>query len=842
MIYCYCYSNWLTKSNIHISSVTLHLFQQMKKIVLSILFPVFSGALLPAQNGITARLNSDPVLIKVKVILSGTITDAVTGAPLPGASVYIADDKLGTTAGDDGVYRISNIPDGHHIIEISHTGYSTRVEHIELLTDVRMDFSLSPVITENQGVIVTGVAGATSIRKTPVPVNAVKRQALLQTSSTNIIDALSHVPGVSQISTGPAISKPVIRGLGFNRVVTVNDGVRQEGQQWGDEHGIEIDEMSVTRVELLKGPASLMYGSDALAGVVHFISAVPVTDGTIKGNLLTNYQSNSGLFGSNANLAGNKNGFNWNINGTYRSAGDYQNRLDGKVLNSRFNEKNVSGYAGVNKGWGYSHLIFSHFNQHAGMVEGERDDGTGNFVLFAGSPLERIATETDLDSRSLFVPFQKIRHTKIVSDNSFAINKSRLRINLGYQVNTRQEYGNPEDPAEKELYFDLATFNYNLQWQFPEVKEWHTTIGVNGMRQMNTNKGAEALIPEYSLFDLGGFLYTQRFFKKATWSGGLRFDNRSVNSNEYYEGPDLKFGAFRRSFSNISGSVGVSLEPTDLLTLKLNLARGFRAPSLAELASNGAHEGTNRYEYGEQTLRSETSLQFDAGMELNYDHFNFGITAFYNRMNDFIFYRKLGSVLGGDSLVNVDGRDLPTFQFNQQDARLTGLEVSLDIHPHPLDWLHIENSFSFVRGRFDVRIDGSENLPLIPAAKWVSELKAEWKEKGNYFRNLYVKLEADKTFEQNAPFTGYGTETRTAGYTLFNAGAGADIMSSKKRILFSVHLSLTNIGDIAWQNHMSRLKYTAENKFTGRTGVFNTGRNFSVKLNVPLNFGWGQKP
>ena len=808
----------------------------MKKNIVFFLFPVLTGALFPAPNGIAARETTDSVKTKVKVMLSGKITDAVTGAPLPGATIYIADDKLGTSADAGGMYRISNIPAGHHIIEISHTGYSTRVEHIELVTDVKMDFTLSPVITENQGVIVTGVAGATSIRKTPVPVNAVRRQALLQTSSTNIIDALSHIPGVSQLSTGPAISKPVIRGLGFNRVVTVNDGIRQEGQQWGDEHGIEIDEMSVTRVEVLKGPASLMYGSDALAGVVHFITAIPVAEGTIKGNILTNYQSNNGLFGANGNLAGNKNGFNWNISGTYRSAGDYTNKYDGKVLNSRFNERNFGGYGGVNKGWGYSHLIFSHFSQQAGMVEGERDDITGNFVLFAGSPLERIATEADLDSRSLFVPLQKIRHTKIVSDNSFAINKSRLKINLGYQVNSRQEYGNPEDPAEKELFFDLATFNYNLQWQFPEVKEWHTTIGVNGMQQTNSNKGAEALIPEYSLFDLGGFLYTQRFFKKATWSGGLRFDNRSVNSNEYFEGPDLKFAGFRRSFANISGSAGVSLEPTDLLTLKLNIARGFRAPTLAELASNGAHEGTNRYEYGEQTLRSETSLQFDAGIDLNYEHFNFGITAFNNRMNDFIFYRKLGSVFGGDSLVNVDGSDMQTFKFNQQDARLTGLEVSLDIHPHPLDWLHLENSFSFVRGRFDDKIDGSDNLPLIPAARWVSELKAEWKENGKNFRNLYLKLEADKTFGQNDPFTGYGTETRTAGYTLFNAGAGADIISSKKKILFSVHLSLTNIWDVAWQNHMSRLKYTAENKFTGRTGVFNTGRNFSVKLNVPLNF------
>ena len=772
----------------------------------------------------------------IKVVLRGTIKDALTGTPLPGASVYLADDKIGTTAGADGKYMLTNIPAGHHVVEISHTGYSTLVEHIELVSDLEKDFALSTVIIENQGVIVTGVSNATSIRKTPVPVTALRKQNLLQTSSTNIIDALTHIPGVSQLSTGPAISKPFIRGLGYNRVVTVNDGVRQEGQQWGDEHGIEIDEMSVNRVEVLKGPASLMYGSDALAGVVHFITNSPVADGTVKGNILTNYQSNNGLFGINGNIAGNSNGFNWNAYGTLKSAGDYRNKYDGRVLNSRFNEKNFGGYAGINKSWGYSHFIISRFNQQIGMVEGDRDDATGRFILFAGSPLERIATNADLDSRAVEVPFQHIIHTKLVTDNNFAISKSRLKVNLAYQQNQRREYGNPEDTGEEELFFDLRTFNYNLQWQLPEKKEWHTSFGLNGMQQSNRNKAAEVLIPEYNLFDFGAFIYTQRFFKKATLSGGLRFDNRSVDSKAFSEGPDVKFTAFKRTFSNLSGSIGISAELSEKLNLKANIARGFRAPSLAELASNGAHEGTNRYEYGEQSLRSETSLQIDAGIDWNQEHFSLGVSAFYNRMNDFIFYNKLQSLLGGDSLVNVDGEDLSTFRFNQHDAGLAGIEANLDIHPHPLDWLHFENTFSFVRGRFREAIDGSENLPLIPAARLVSELKADFRAAGKTFRNLYFKLEADQTFAQNNAFTGFDTETRTDGYLLLNAGAGAAIQNSRKKTIFSIHLAITNFTDKAWQSHLSRLKYAAENLVTGRRGVFNTGRNFSLKLDVPLQF------
>ena len=762
--------------------------------------------------------------------------DAKTGELLPGASVYFADDKIGTLADANGKYSLSNIPSGHHVIEITHAGYATLVVHLELNSDMERDFKLSSVVVENQGVIVTGVSGATSIRKTPVPVTSIRKTALLQSSSSNIIDALSHVPGVSQLSTGPAISKPFIRGLGYNRVVVVNEGVRQEGQQWGDEHGVEIDELSVGRVEVLKGPASLMYGSDAIAGVINFITHTPVAAGTMKGNLLSNYQSNNGLLAINGNIAANKNGLNWNLYGTFKSAGDYKNKYDGKVLNSRFNEKNFGGYIGINKSWGYSHIIFSRFDQRIGLIEGERDNASGKFLLFSGTPIERVATKADLDTRDLFVPQQRVQHNKFILDNNFAINKVRLKINLGYQNNQRQEFGNPEDSREKSLFFDLKTINYNMQLQLPERKEWHTTIGINGMRQTNENKGEEVLIPAYTIFDIGGFVYLQRLFKKATLSGGLRFDNRSVNSKELKDGGTTKFNAFTRSFSNFSGSVGISVEPGDAITLKANIARGFRAPALAELASNGAHEGTNRYEYGNQTLGSETSLQVDGGLELNYAHFSFAASAFYNRMNDFIFYRKLESVSGRDSLVNLNGDFIPAFKFDQQNAKLYGIEGSVDIHPHPMDWLHFENTISFVRGRFDKSIDGSSNLPLIPAARLISELRGDFKTTGKTFHGLYAKIEADNTFSQKHPFSGYDTETATPGYTLLNAGVGADILGTKKQTVFSLHFAINNISDIAYQNHLSRLKYTAENLVTGRNGVFNTGRNFSVKLNIPLNF------
>ena len=810
-------------------------YNMSKSISYIILFSIFSFKNF-AQEKIVQKDAPNINAENGRAVFSGKITDAETGEPLAGATVFISDLKLGTAADASGKFSFREIPSGHHLIEISHTGYTSIVEHIDINEKIEKDFALQPTIVENQAVVVTGVTNATSIRKTPVPVTSIRKAEILETPSTNIIDLLSKKPGISQVGTGPGISKPVIRGLGYNRVVVINEGVRQEGQQWGDEHGIEIDELSISRAEILKGPASLIYGSDAIAGVINLITNIPVSEGTIRGNILTNFQTNNDLFGLNANVAGNKKGVNWNIYGTLKTAGDYKNRYDGKVLNSRFNEKNYGGYIGVNKKWGFSHLVFSSFHQNVGLVEGDRDDATGRFLLYAGTPLERIATSEDLGERKPFVPFQNITHLKIASDNNIILKKSKLKINVGFQENQRKEFGDAEDPSEAELHFDLKTINYNLQFVLPEKKEWHTTIGANGMYQTNTNKGSEVIIPEYSLFDIGGFVYMQRFFKKLTLSGGARFDNRSIDSKEYFEGTDQKFAAFDRSFSNVSGSIGISYEPADFLTIKGNIARGFRSPNMAELGSNGAHEGTNRYEYGDNDLKSETSFQLDGGFRVDYEHFGLGVDIFYNRINDFIFYRKLESTLGGDSLVNVDGDDLVAFKFSQFNAQLSGLEVNLDIHPHPLHWLHFENAVSFVRGRFNEKVGGTDNLPLIPSPKLSSELRADIKTTGKALRNFYFKVEMIKFFEQDKPFFAYNTESSTPGYTLLNCGIGTNIINKKEKTTFSIHLAGLNLTSTAYQNHLSRLKYTGENLVSGRMGVFNPGRNFSLKINIPLEF------
>ena len=447
-----------------------------------------SKAQQPAHSGKT-----NPTTSTSKSFLTGKIINQKSGSPLIGASIYLHEAKNGAVSDTNGVFVSPFIPTGKYLVEISYQGFATIIENIEISGKTMKDFSMIETVVEHEEVTVTGVASATRTKLSSQPISIIKRSDLFQSSSSNIIDAISKmVPGVASLGTGPAISKPVIRGLGYNRVVTVHDGVRQEGQQWGDEHGIEVDEYSIQKVELLKGPASLFYGSDAMAGVVHLITNVPVQKGIVSGNVMTTYNSNNGLFGTNANLAGHlKSGFNWNAYGTYKNAGDYQNAFDGKVFNSRFNERNFGGYIGINKTWGYSHIIISNFNQHIGVIEGARDLITGQFLVYPETPQSHIATSDELNSRILSTPNQQVTHFKIASDNNFVVGTDRMTVNIGFQQNRRREFGDESTPNHPDLYFDLKTISYGLQYHFAEKNGWINSIGLTGMYQLNRNLAKE---------------------------------------------------------------------------------------------------------------------------------------------------------------------------------------------------------------------------------------------------------------------------------------------------------------------------------------------------------------
>ena len=781
------------------------------------IFSLFLATLIFSTTHLQAQKNN--------VVLKGKVTDAISGQPLQGATIFFPEIKKGTTTNDQGVYQIT-VASGNHIIEVSYIGYALYTKTLSLSTNTEQNILLTHKAIESQNVTVTSFLRATSSKRTPTPISIIKKEELFQGAATNFIDALSKTPGVTQLSTGPAISKPIIRGLGYNRVVVLNDGVRQEGQQWGDEHGIEIDEYNVSRIEVLKVPASIIYGSEALSGVINVVSNVPVADGSVRGNVFANYQSNNKMQGYHFDLAGNNHGFVWGFNGSSKQASDYKNKYDGYVYNSKFNELDGSVYAGIEKDWGYSHFFVSQFTQKIGMIEGIRNP-QGQFLKPAyvnGVETELVATSADFSSTNPSIPYQNIQHTKYTWDNNIKWGTGRLKGNIAYQRNQRKEFGNIQDPGEKSLYFDLGTLNYSFQYLLPEKNNWKHTIGVSGMQQENKNKGAETLIPEYKTVDFGAFFYTQKKIEQLHLSGGLRIDKKGIEFNNQ-----------KKDYGAMAGSVGATYELDNNWVLKMNIAKGYRAPNLSELGSNGAHEGTNRYEYGNADLKSEKSVQVDLGTEWGNEHVSFTGNIFYNQVTDYIFYQKLLGKSGMDSVLIAGDKTFYAFAYHQQNAHLYGAEFNLDLHPHPLDGLHIDNTVSYVKGEFNNALDGSKNLPTIPSFRWLAELRYELTEKSKNYKNTYISLQLDNVAAQNNPFTGYNTETKTPGYSLLNIGAGTQVLRKGKQ-LFSLSLVAQNVTDVAYQNHLSRLKYTDENVLTGRTGVYNMGHNFSLKLNVPLQF------
>lgn len=768
-------------------------------------------------------------LLMAQYKLSGTIKDSDNKEPLKSASIYFTDLKKNTTTDQNGSYFFENLKEGKYFVEISHSNYSTFLATIDVKNDTIANFELQKSTKEIAEVVVTAVSRASELKKIPVVIKSIDQSQINQNSSTNIIDGLKNIPGINQITTGAAISKPVIRGLGYNRVITLVNGIRQEGQQWGDEHGIEIDDYSVGKVEIVKGPGSLMYGSDGIAGVLNFISQKAPSDVKIENQLNTNYQSNNNLIANSFSNRGNKNGFVWEGRITNKMAGNYENKYDGKVYNSGFKENDGNLMLGINKNWGHSYFNFSTYNNTLNIVEGERD-ADGKFTYINGNGDEITATDADYKGYKTGFPHQKINHLRFTSNNYFLLKSGTINADFAFQNNKRREFGDATNPNDTELYFDLNTFNYNVRYNLKESKNWETSFGIGGMQQSNTNKGLEALIPDYNFFDIGAFVYTQKKFNEnLTLAGGLRFDNRNVDSKEMLEDSNVKFSKFNKNYNGISGSLGLSYQMNPQSTLKVNLSRGFRAPNIAELASNGVHEGTFKYELGDINLKSEISHQIDVAYFLNSDHITFEFTPFINFISNYIYTEKLQDANGNDVIID-PSNPVPAFKFTQGNAQLFGGEIFVDIHPHPFDWLHLENSFSYVRATQNNRADNEKFLPFIPAPKYRGEIKTQFKEVNNTFSEFYAKFSVDHYFKQNNIFSAFDTETSTPAYTLLSVGIGTNIKAFGKKDFFNLFISGENLANVAYQNHLSRLKYAPENLATGRVGVFNMGRNISTKL------------
>ena len=812
--------------------------------------------------------------------LSGKLVDTLQRKPLMGAVIYIPDLRVAAQTKEEGVFSIPNLPKGSYLIEVHLLGYKTISKIIDVEQNGILNLALEESSVQENEVVITGNSQAISVTQTPQAITEVSKEYLMENSATNVIDAIAKTPGVSAMTDGQSISKPVIRGLGYNRVLTLNDGVMQVGQTWFDEFGIEADPDAVDRVEILKGPASLAYGSDAIAGVVNLIQEKPLPEGQVKGEVMSNYQTNNGLLNDMFHLAGTKNGISWSGRVDNIMAHAYQNPVDGYVLNSQFKNFNTDGTIGVHRKWGYTQLHASYFDMATGIVDGTRDSATGKLMrqvsypgLNNGAPTYVLPSHQEETSYTPLVINQRIRHTKVVWDNSLAVGRGRITGIFSYQLNQRQETNDPTMVNTPDIYYRSNAATYDIRYVSHQMGGFNYSAGVNGIYQSSQSLGVLMLIPNYNLFQIGGFAIASEKINNFTFTGGIRYDIRKFNGVDHWVdsnqvpvkentvGGIHEFQGFTSVFSGMSGSLGAVWNLTRNLYVKGNVARGYRAPNVSECAANGIHDGTVVWELGDPNLKPEFSLEEDFTVGMSGRNISFELNLFNNNINNFIYAQGLMSKIPGpggklqDSTNNtfpaVSIGPAPVYKYTQGKAQLYGGEAVLNIHPKAISWIEWYSTLSLVQGGLLHVPDSVKVIPFVPPVRITSDLKFKIGKKVKGIKNAYVKVgmldcfQQNKIYEQYAIYNGYSqtgtpfeyaaSKKATGGYILFNAGCGGDIQNKSGSTFIKLYFVCSNIFNTSYMDYMSRFKYYPVNYTTGRVGVYNMGRNFSIKIIIPIH-------
>ncbi|CAM1340254.1 TonB-dependent receptor [Tenacibaculum aestuarii] len=732
--------------------------------------------------------------------LSGKITDT-NNQPLLGVEIYSDQLHKGTITNEDGTYNLQNIPNGKVTFNFSFLGFKTISKEFHFNSEnISFDVQLEESIFKIDEVIISTPFNKLQSENV-MKVERLSARALQKTGATTLSEGITNIAGVSQVSTGASIGKPVIRGLSGNRVLVYTQGIRLENQQFGGEHGLGINDAGVAGVEVIKGPASLLYGSDALGGVLYIQPEKFVPENTTKLNVSQRYFSNT--LGTNTSLGFKSSLKKWQFlaRGTYAQHADYKTP-DYRVTNTRFNEKDLKLGVGFHEKNFSSELRYNFNNSKLGLTEGIGEQ----------------TKETHLET-----PYQDIDNHIISLHNHVFFKNSKLDIDLGYTINNRQEFEEHEEHEEGEteeeheeheegeaaLDMKLKTFSYNTKYHLPKFGKFEVLVGAQGLHQTNTNFGEELLIPNATVNDFGVFTTANfEWDDNTSLQAGIRYDNRGITTERHevaHEDEIHIFEAIDKSYNSFTASFGAKTLLFNSITSRFNVASGFRAPNLAELTSNGVHHGTNRFEVGNNNLVNEKNLQFDLSLDYNSEHFELFANGFYNTLNDYIYLSPTGDVEDG----------APVYTYLQENAKLYGGEFGFHLHPHPLDWLHLESSFEMVIGKQD----NGNYLPLIPANTLKNTLRTEFSNE-KWLPNGYASVSLHSYFKQDniSEF-----ETATPAYNLVNLGVGGDIMISK--YTFTTSLTVNNLFDKKYINHLSRLKPDT---------IFNPGRNIVLGINFTI--------
>ncbi len=736
--------------------------------------------------------------------------------PLSQTRIWLHELHLGTLSDEKGIFEMVVPQKGNYHLHISYLGYKSEILELFLEKDTFLTVYLQPSHLEFKDVVIEANIQKTLIQESSQDLSVVTQDFILKRNFDNLLKSIDRIPGINTINIGVGASKPVIRGLSFNRVVVAENGIKQEGQQWGGDHGLEIDGFNVDEIEILKGPAALFYGSDAMGGVLHIQQKIPSEDGfafhTIQG-----YRSNNQAFFQSTYLAYKKKTIALQLRNTYQNYADYGVPSDNFIYNSYVlpieNQrlKNTSGrewnkmfrisFHGRNFN---SFLNISHFYQKLGFFSGA-----------FGIPT-RYSVIQDGNFRNISLPYQNIQHTKIQSNNQILIGKDWFEVDAAWQQNQRKEFSKAHSHGQNSkdslaLGLLLNTYSLNLRY-FKKWGQWKWVSGMSSQIQNNQISGFEYLIPNFQRFQLGFFQFLQyKQNEQWIWNVGARLDYGNDELQEayvdfyrrgMYMGKQLRSPYIARNYINYSFAGGLSWFINEKWNVKGNLGSDFRYPAPSELASNGVHHGTFRHEQGNPNLLPERGLQTDLVLHNENTHWELKLSVFSAYFWNYIY-------LSPTTLFSNLPEGGQVYQYLQSDALLCGGEFFVDYHF--IENLHASVSADFAYGD---NLTQSRPLPFMPQPSILTHLE--------YHLKRLKKFKTEIWLEHRYAFPQYRVvinEPETFAFHLWNVGFQTQINYSKQN--FTLGLQVQNVFNTRYFYHLSKYRYL---------NIYEPARNFVVQL------------
>ena len=740
--------------------------------------------------------------------IKGVVRDQHTGLPVIGATVLLEGTTNGVFTDEKGRYEIRNLCPGSYKLEARIVGYNSYKQAIDLTAGHEENFNLEEQEVHLKDVEIT--AHRTDAPSSQ-PLTILSGSDLEKTRGQSLGESLKGITGVTTMQTGSSISKPVIHGLHSNRVLIMNNGVRQEGQQWGSEHAPEIDPFVATRMSVIKGAAGVRYGSDAIGGVILVEPEELPFNKALSGEVnLVGFTNGRQGVASSTLQGGIKgiSGFGWRAQGTIKRGGNI--RTPNYFLdNTGISEKNFSLGAGYrNKGFGID-VFYSRFDTKIGIFSGSHIGSITDLlnVINNGEPFVKSGFTYNIGR-----PNQNVTHDLLKAEAHYHFKDgNRLQWTIAQQINNRNEYDLhvPRNDSiaslnHPELTFKLNTLTNDVIWDHKPIAGKITgQVGVSSLYQYNLMSG-RPLIPNFNQFNIGIF-WIERYVKNNwEFEAGARYDYRTLSTHRIVSRQKVSNDF---TFSNASGTIGATRNFSQNLSARLNAGSAWRAPNVSELFSDGVHHGAAAFERGDSTLHPEKAINTIASVKYESEKLTIEIGGYFNYIRDFIYLKPQP-----DPILTVRGA-FPYFRYTQTDATFKGIDVSADWEF--LKNLRLTSKLSYLKA-YDTRNDNY--LVMIPSNRWDNQLKYSIPEFGKW-HNLFLSagnlwVARQKRVPPNSDFL-----PPPAAYSLWSIQAGGTIHVSEKQQL-EIGISVTNLFNTVYRDYMNRFRYYSDD----------IGRNASLRI------------